>query len=49
MGSEFTTKDFRTWAGTVSALAVFDELRSFKTTTEKNLKIPVALILWLNN
>jgi len=38
----FTTKDFRTWAGTVSALAAFNELGSFETTTEMNQKIPAA-------
>lgn len=41
-GGEFTTKDFRTWAGTVSALVAFSELGSFKTTTEMNQKIPAA-------
>ncbi len=39
---EFTTKDFRTWAGTVSALVAFNELGSFTTTTEMNKKIPAA-------
>jgi len=41
-GGEFTAKDFRTWAGTVSALVAFNELGSFETTTEMNQKIPAA-------
>lgn len=41
-GGEFTTKDFRTWAGTVSALVAFSELGSYETTTEMNQKIPAA-------
>jgi len=39
---EFTAKDFRTWAGTVSALAVFNELRSYETATEMNQNIRAA-------
>ncbi|MCY7291140.1 MAG: DNA topoisomerase IB, partial [Ferruginibacter sp.] len=41
-GGEFTAKDFRTWAGTVSALAAFNELGSFETATEMNQKIHSA-------
>ena len=39
---EFTTKDFRTWAGTVSALVVLNELRSYETATEMNQNIHAA-------
>ncbi|MCY7411377.1 MAG: DNA topoisomerase IB, partial [Chitinophagales bacterium] len=39
---EFTAKDFRTWAGTVSALVAFNEIGSFETTTEMNQKIATA-------
>jgi DNA topoisomerase-1 len=41
-GGEFTAKDFRTWAGTVSALVAFHELGGFETVTEMNQKIPAA-------
>jgi len=39
---EFTAKDFRTWAGTLSALEAFKELGSFETATEMNQKIHSA-------
>jgi len=39
---EFTAKDFRTWAGTVSALAVFIELGSYETSKEMNQNIHAA-------
>jgi len=39
---EFTTKDFRTWAGTVGTLVAFNELGSFATTLEMNQKITAA-------
>jgi len=38
-GGEFTAKDFRTWAGTVSALIAFNELGGYETVTEMNQKI----------
>jgi DNA topoisomerase-1 len=41
-GGEFTAKDFRTWAGTLSALAAFNELGSFETATDMNQKIHTA-------
>jgi len=41
-GGEFTAKDFRTWAGSLSALAAFNELGSFETNTEMNQKIHSA-------
>jgi len=41
-GGEFTAKDFRTWAGTLSALVAFNELGDFKTVTEMNQKIRSA-------
>ena len=41
-GGEFTAKDFRTWAGTLSAVAAFSELGDFKTVTEMNQKIRSA-------
>jgi len=41
-GGEFTAKDFRTWAGTLSALSAFNELGSFETGTEMNQKIHLA-------
>jgi len=40
---EFTAKDFRTWAGTVNALAAFNELGDFTTQVEMNQKIHTAL------
>ena len=42
-GGEFTAKDFRTWAGTVSALAVFNELGNYGTATEMNQNIHKAI------
>ena len=39
---DFTAKDFRTWAGTISALGVFNELRSYGTATEMNQNIHAA-------
>ena len=41
-GGEFTAKDFRTWAGTVSALIAFNNLGGFETTTEMNQKVIAA-------
>ena len=38
-GGEFTAKDFRTWAGTVTALNAFGEIGSFESTTEMNQKV----------
>lgn len=42
-GSDFTAKDFRTWAGTVQALVAFKEVGNFTTKAEMNKKIPAAL------
>jgi DNA topoisomerase-1 len=42
-GSEFTAKDFRTWAGSLHALTAFRDVGSFATKTEMNRKIPAAL------
>jgi len=42
-GGEFSAKDFRTWAGSVSALLAFNELGGFETVTEMNKKIVAAL------
>ena len=42
-GGEFTTKDFRTWAGTVHALLAFKELGFFETVTETKKKITEAI------
>jgi len=39
---EFTAKDFRTWAGTISALAELNEIGSFKSATEMNQNIRAA-------
>lgn len=39
---DFTAKDFRTWAGTVTALNTFTEIGGFETTTEMNQKIATA-------
>jgi DNA topoisomerase-1 len=41
-GGEFTAKDFRTWAGTISVLVALNELGSFETPTEMNQKIHIA-------
>ncbi|MEO5997205.1 MAG: DNA topoisomerase IB [Chitinophagaceae bacterium] len=42
-GSDFTAKDFRTWAGTVQALLAFKELGVSETQTESKRKIVEAL------
>lgn len=42
-GSDFTAKDFRTWAGTIQALIAFREVGSFASSAEMNKKIPAAL------
>jgi DNA topoisomerase-1 len=42
-GSDFTAKDFRTWAGTVESLMAFRELGFFETATESKKKITAAL------
>lgn len=44
-GSDFTAKDFRTWAGSIQALVAFREVGNFSTKTEMNKKIPAALDL----
>lgn len=41
-GSDFTAKDFRTWAGTLHAIQAFREVGEFSTATEMNKKIPAA-------
>jgi DNA topoisomerase-1 len=43
--SDFTAKDFRTWAGTVQALLAFREVGRFNSNSEMNRKIPEALDL----
>ena len=42
-GGDFTTKDFRTWSGTVNAFLAFKELGFFETQTESKRKIVAAL------
>jgi DNA topoisomerase I len=42
-GSDFTAKDFRTWAGTVQAFLAFKELGFFDTVAETKKKIVEAL------
>lgn len=42
-GTDFSAKDFRTWAGTLHAFKAFKELGSFETDTEKKKKIVEAL------
>lgn len=42
-GSDFTAKDFRTWAGTVEALMAFKEIGFFETATESKKKITEVL------
>lgn len=42
-GSDFTAKDFRTWAGTIQSLLAFKEVGGFETIAEMNKKIPAAL------
>jgi DNA topoisomerase I len=41
--SDFTAKDFRTWAGSIHALKAFKEVGKFETQSEMNRKIPAAL------
>ena len=41
-GGDFTAKDFRTWAGTVTALKAFIEIGDFETNTEMNHKVLAA-------
>lgn len=41
-GGEFTAKDFRTWAGTVSALSAFSKIGNFKSITEMKQNIAAA-------
>lgn len=40
---EFTTKDFRTWMGTVYAIEAFEQLGASETETEKKEKVVKAL------
>lgn len=42
-GEDFTTKDFRTWAGTVNAFLAFKELGWGETQTEQKKKVVEAL------
>ena len=42
-GSDFTAKDFRTWAGTVQALLAFRYLGFYETVSESKKKIAEAL------
>ena len=42
-GEDFTAKDFRTWAGSVSALYAFKEAGEFETITECRKKIVSVL------
>ena len=42
-GSDFTAKDFRTWAGTVHALLAFKKLGFYETATELKKKTAEAL------
>ncbi|MEO6167944.1 MAG: DNA topoisomerase IB [Chitinophagales bacterium] len=42
-GGDYTSKDFRTWAGTVRALLAFKELGPAETVTESKRKIVEAL------
>lgn len=42
-GEDFTAKDFRTWAGSVSALYAFKEVGGFETVTECKRKIVSVL------
>jgi DNA topoisomerase-1 len=41
--SDFTTKDFRTWTGTVNAIAVFREFGCCETEAEAKKKMVEAL------
>jgi DNA topoisomerase-1 len=38
MGEEFSAKDFRTWAGTMIAAGILDELGICEKQQQKNLK-----------
>jgi DNA topoisomerase I len=38
-GNDFTAKDFRTWAGSVSAIRAFNEIGSFRSQTEMKRNI----------
>lgn len=42
-GGEFSAKDFRTWAGSVRALAAFKEIGNYENTKDMNHKIPEVL------
>lgn len=42
-GSDFTAKDFRTWAGTLNALRAFKEIGDARTESDKKRKIVQAL------
>ena len=42
-GSDFTAKDFRTWAGTVHAFMAFKDLGFSETQTESKKKVVEAL------
>lgn len=44
-GGNFTAKDFRTWAGTLSAFLAFKELGSFDTPSEAKQKVIQALVM----
>ncbi len=44
-GSDFTAKDFRTWAGTIQALLAFREVGEFSNTSRMNKNIAAALDL----
>lgn len=41
-GNDFTAKDFRTWAGSVSAIKAFEQLGPYTTQTEMKQKINQA-------
>jgi DNA topoisomerase I len=43
MGSEFTAKDFRTWAGTVLAYEALSELATFETLSEAKKNVVEAI------
>lgn len=42
-GSDFTAKDFRTWAGTINAILALKEIGDYDTVTEMNRKIAAAI------
>ena len=44
-GGDFTAKDFRTWAGTLSAFLAFKELGSFDNPSEAKQKVVQALVM----